>query len=159
MYASADINGTSDDLLRLCWSHQECWNCLSLPRCSWCPTTSSCVPNTSRISIFAPVYNADICPLWSERWELRSRPLGCHVSTITLLTSAVSVLSTFLVIGVVAIAIKMARQIHVAWKARSDGWWKVWKFYHPGWWRGWRLRLVDITEPRSLEERPLLGRA
>jgi len=62
------------------------------------PESSTCVPNTSKIQILAPIGNPDICPLWSERWELRTRPLGCHISTITFLTCIVSVLSTFVVI-------------------------------------------------------------
>ena len=123
------------------------------------PQSSTCVPNTARIHIFAPIHNPDICPLWSERWELRACPLGCHVSTITLLTCIVSVCSTFVVIGLVAAGVKIARAIQVRWKSRSDGWWKVWKYYKRDWWRGLRLTLVDIRDRESQERRPLLEQA
>ena len=33
-------NGTFDDLLKYCWSQQECWGCLGKGPCSWCPTVS-----------------------------------------------------------------------------------------------------------------------
>ncbi|TVY73393.1 hypothetical protein LSUE1_G005427 [Lachnellula suecica] len=108
-----------------------------------------------RIPILAPILNANICPIWSDRWELRTRTLGCHVSTITFLTCVISVLTTLVVIGLVVLEIKLGRKAHASLKARSEGWWKVWRYYQPGWWRGWRLRLVDIRDVES--ERPLLG--
>lgn len=108
--------------------------------------------------MLAPFFNPDICPKWQERWELRSRPLGCHVSTITLLTCIISVLSTFVVIGLVAIAVKAIRAAQAQWKTRSEDWWRVWRHYSPGWWRGWRLRLVDKVRPDPPEQEPLLGR-
>ncbi len=44
--------GTYDDMLRICWSKQECWNCLDTSSmksydgkgevgCSWCPSVGS----------------------------------------------------------------------------------------------------------------------
>jgi hypothetical protein len=53
-------------------------------------------------------------------------------------------------------AVKATRRILVAWRGRADGWWKVWKYYDPGWWKGWRLKLVDIRDEESPEQRPLL---
>ncbi|TVY30381.1 hypothetical protein LHYA1_G000463 [Lachnellula hyalina] len=104
--------------------------------------SSTCVPNTSKIPILAPIHNPDICPLWSERWELRTRPLGCHVSTITFLTCIISVLATFLAVGAAVVGFKVGWRIQANWKTRSEGWWKVWSLYRPGWWRGWRLRWI-----------------
>ncbi|KAF7867410.1 hypothetical protein EAF04_005493 [Stromatinia cepivora] len=75
-------NESSDDLLYKCWGHQDCLDCLPKGPCSWCPVSSTCAPNTSPMQILAPVLNIDICPLWSERWELRARPFSCHVSTV-----------------------------------------------------------------------------
>ncbi|PSS27930.1 hypothetical protein M430DRAFT_160727 [Amorphotheca resinae ATCC 22711] len=148
-----------DDLLHVCWPHQECSSCLKQGPCSWCPTSSTCVPNMYKIHLLAPISNADICPLWSERWELRARCLGCHVSTITLLTCIVSVCSTFLVIGLVAVAVKAGIEVQRRWNARSDGWWKAWKLYRGDWW-SWRFRLVNLREQDdSGEQRPLLGDA
>jgi len=125
--------------------------------------SSTCVPNTSRVHILAPINNPNICPLWvqgSERWELRSRPLGCHVSTITFLTCIISVLSTFVVIVLVAMIVKTIPAMKMRWKTRSEGWWRFWRYYRPSWWRGWRFRLIDLgTHGREPEERPLLGEA
>jgi len=147
-----------DDLLHLCWKHQECWGCLEESPCSWCPTSSTCVPNNAKIKILAPIFDADnVCPLWSEGWELRASPLGCHVSTITLLTCIISVLSTFVVIGLIAIVFKASQAIQRQWKTRSEDWWRVWKHYPHGWYKGWRLKLVDVRAWKSNEERPLLG--
>ncbi|EFW23142.1 conserved hypothetical protein [Coccidioides posadasii str. Silveira] len=94
------LSGSSDDdLLRFCWGFQDCWSCLKASSsCSWCPFSSACVPNPSTIPIFSPVLNNSICPLGpKEQWELRSRPLGCAVSTITVLTAITSILGTSIV--------------------------------------------------------------
>jgi hypothetical protein len=127
------------------------------PRLMFVYQSSSCIPNTAKIPILAPIWNPDICPHWAERWELRARPLGPWVSTITFLTCFVSVLSTFVVIGLVAIGVKAVRGIQARWKTRSEDWWRVWKNYDRNWWRGWRLRLLDIRGENPEEQRPLLG--
>ena len=120
--------------------------------------TSTCVPNRYQIQILAPMYDPDICPWWSERWELRTSSfgLGCHVSTITLLTCIITVLSTFVVIGLVAASVKVGRHLQARFKNRSKDWWKVWRRYRRGWWREWRLRLIDVKPSNDLERRPLL---
>ncbi|KAG9245991.1 hypothetical protein BJ878DRAFT_417964 [Calycina marina] len=118
-------HSNSDELLRLCWSTLDSWSCVGKKPCSWCPTSSTCVPNTARIPILAPIWNLDICPLWYERWELRARPFGPHVSTITFLTCIVSVISTFIVIGLVVAAARAFRALRKRWKGRKEGWWKV----------------------------------
>jgi hypothetical protein len=61
------------------------------------------------------------------------------------------------VIGLVAVGVKVSEWIVPRWKARPAGWWKVWKYYQPGWWRGWRLVLVDISPRRPEEFAPLLA--
>lgn len=166
-------NESWDDLIQKCWPRQECWDCLRQDPCSWCPSvicttlirahytliqqqSGTCVPNTYDLQILAPIFNPDVCALWSERWELRARLLGCHVSTITLLTCVITVLSTFVVIGLVAAGIKAVRWMTPRWKARRDGWWKVWRYYQPGWWRGWKVELVDNRRRTPLESAPLL---
>jgi len=127
---------TDNDLLR-CWRHQECWDCLKEAGapCSWCPTSSACIPNFGRLQVLAPIWNADICPWWAERWELRSSPLGCHVSTITFFTCVVSILATFTTIVLIAFAARAARWASQCWKTRQVGWWKNWTSYRPQWWR------------------------
>jgi len=79
------------------------------------------------------------------------------VSTITLLTCVVSVLSTFLVVGMVVLGFRVGRWVGGKWKGRREGWWRVWKwrFWKAEWARGWRVRLVDVDGGRD-EERPLL---
>lgn len=42
----------------------------------------------------APAWDENICPHWAERWEVRTRPLGCQVSTITMLGVLVGVAAT-----------------------------------------------------------------
>jgi len=145
------------DLFHRCWHQQECWDCLGQELCSWCPTTSTCIPNTYAAQILAPIFNPDACPFWSERWELRARPFGCHVSTITLITCIISVLSTFLLVGLGVLGLKATQWSISRWKARQRGWWRVWRHYRPDWWKGWKLRLRgrDVGEP--LESRPLLA--
>jgi hypothetical protein len=70
--------------------------------------SATCVPNPSlRFPILAPLRDADICPLGErERWELRTRPLGCQVSTLTLLSTLTAVLgSLFLVQMIIALVV------------------------------------------------------
>jgi len=152
-------NASFDELLKYCWSQQECWGCLDRNPCSWCPTTSTCIPNNATIQLLAPISNPDICPLWSERWELRARPLGCHVSTITFFTCVVSVLATFLVVILGLLGFWFERWVKSIWKGRQEGWWRVWEYYQQGWWRGWRLKLVNVGRGGETERSPLLGEA
>ncbi|CAL3962224.1 unnamed protein product [Diplocarpon coronariae] len=121
-----------NEWLKLCWTQQECGECLgtrSAP-CSWCPSSGACIPNPSHPQLLAPFSKPYICPLSTERWELRTKALGCNISTITILA--------------------WARR---AWSRRGDGWW--------GFWREWRLRLVNTAGRKRLvendEQRPLLG--
>src|SRR6478735_3673567 len=84
--------------------------------------TWSCVPNTSNIPLLAPAYNENVCPHWAERWELRSRPLGCQVSSITSLTAIITIVSTlFFVLFVVMLVIttRWVRRCH-----KNTGWWQ-----------------------------------
>ncbi len=119
--------------------------------------SGTCVPNTAKFPLLAPIFNPDVCSWWSERWEVRTTPLGCHVSTITLLTCIISVLSTFVVIGLAAVVIKASGWFVPRWKARPSGWWKLWKYYHPGWWRGWKIELIDSPRNIAGEIAPSLG--
>lgn len=123
--------------------------------------SSTCIPNTAQIPLLAPIRYPDVCPHWAERWEIRTRPLGCHVSTITFLSCVVSILSTFLVVGLVVLAVWLGKNLRGRWKGRQRGWWKVWRLYRAGWWRGWRIRLVNVRrnneEGEGDERRRLLG--
>ncbi|QGA15370.1 hypothetical protein EYB26_003027 [Talaromyces marneffei] len=90
--------GQDDDPVKLfrCWIRQSCDDCISMRDdldCSWCPFSSTCVPNpTDKYPLLAPIDYPDICPLGAkERWELRARGLGCNVSTRNFLSVVVAV--------------------------------------------------------------------
>ncbi|KAL1962716.1 hypothetical protein VTN77DRAFT_9260 [Rasamsonia byssochlamydoides] len=112
----------SDDLLHffLCWKRLSCDECLSWKRekeenvsCSWCPFSSTCVPNPSpNFPILAPLRNSDICPLGArERWELRARPFGCQVSTTTFLTAVGAVLGTLALVELMVLLGVLGRML------------------------------------------------
>ncbi|KAG9238329.1 hypothetical protein BJ875DRAFT_56348 [Amylocarpus encephaloides] len=151
----ADSGQDFDDMLRVCWPHQDCSSCLKQGSCGWCPESSTCVPNTSNIQIFAPVFNNKMCPLSSERWEFRTRPFGCHVSTITVFTCIVSVFATVVMLASLAGLNKLRPKVQAKWNGRPTGCWKVWKYYEPGWWKILIPRLVDINGDDE-STRPLL---
>jgi hypothetical protein len=52
--SSRPTNGSTDELLRQCWSHQECWGCLTEHLCSWCPAVSFSI-SEAMIRILRPV--------------------------------------------------------------------------------------------------------
>ncbi len=56
-----------------------------------CPYSSTCVPTTN---LLKPLTDAQICPLKAERYELRTKALGCGCSTTTLLSIVVTVFAT-----------------------------------------------------------------
>jgi len=93
------------------------------------------------------------------RWEIRTRGLGCHVSTITLLTCVVSVLSTFLVMGFAVVGWRAGRWGVKRWKGRGEGWWRVWRWDCWNGWKAWRVRLVGVRgrNEEEVEGAPLIG--
>ncbi|KAI1200926.1 hypothetical protein F5X97DRAFT_65529 [Nemania serpens] len=120
-------NSADDAHLLRCWAVQDCRGCLRQPDCSWCPFSWTCVPNTHTVQFLAPAWEGDnTCPHWAERWEIRTRPLGCHVSTITTLNPLVTILCTLLFIFLVWLAGFAARRL-VAHNTKHPGWWKIWK--------------------------------
>ncbi|KAJ6788427.1 hypothetical protein PWT90_07351 [Aphanocladium album] len=104
--------GDLEHVLR-CWSKQDCGHCVDTPECSWCPYTWACVPNKQQPAFLAPLYQEDICPARGERWELRSQPFGCRVSSYTVFSTAIAVnatLLTVLVLWLFAIALRHVRR-------------------------------------------------
>ena len=87
----------------------------------------------------------------AERWEIRTRPLGCRVSTITTLTSAVSVASTAVLIVLILLFTILVRWLRKrshekpgrpAADERNQGKWNLWR------WRGLRRpSTVDESAP------------
>ncbi|KKZ65533.1 hypothetical protein EMCG_08606 [[Emmonsia] crescens] len=110
----------ADPLLYFCWRQQSCGPCLEASKaCSWCPGSSTCVPNRFPFPLLAPLTASSICPLGPrERWELRATPLGCDVSTLTFLTSIVSVLGTLVLVLVGWGVVVLGRK---GWRAVGSG--------------------------------------
>lgn len=67
--------------------------------------SSTCVPNPSaKYPLLAPIDYPNICPMGAkERWELRARGLGCNVSTRNFLSVSVAVVSSFALMGLLAL--------------------------------------------------------
>lgn len=85
-------NVTITDREAACWRRQDCYSCThDKHSCGWCPFSSTCVPASA---LTDPVKHKNICPLASERWELRTKALGCGCSTTTLLSIIVTVFAT-----------------------------------------------------------------
>jgi len=128
-----------------CWRQQRCDLCVNEPECSWCPfvraskmryclyvlytllisnQTWACVPNKYPVQLLAPAYDEQICPHWAERWEIRTQPFGCQVSTITTLSTATAIASTLAVLLVLNILVLLCRcavrgmSRHKAWRRR-----------------------------------------
>lgn len=80
------------DRFDACWRIQDCGSCINDNHgCGWCPFSGTCVPASSLVH---PVSNGAICPLSSERFELRTKALGCGCSTATLLSVIATVFAT-----------------------------------------------------------------
>lgn len=113
--------------LQECWKIQDCGNCIrSESRCGWCPYSSTCIPASSLLD---PIANPDICPHWAERWELRTKALGCGCSTTTLLTSIVTIFCT-----IAGLIVLYGVWVMLLWASRVWG---------PGSWGGWYLEIED----------------
>lgn len=83
---------TMNNRVASCWGYQSCSGCIhSSHGCGWCPSSSNCVPVNSLLD---PISNASTCPSREERFELRTKALGCGCSTITLLSIIVTVFAT-----------------------------------------------------------------
>lgn len=146
---------SADDLLLYCWSRSGfCKPCLDASDgpgpCAWCPyvcsiifplliftwltasrQSSTCVPNPHHpllLPILTPIKNADICPLWYERWEVRARVTGCYVSPVTFLVLCGAIAGTLLFCLLVWLSIKLGRLTVRRWKTRQDSWWRFWSW-------------------------------
>lgn len=148
----------SDAHLLRCWRHQDCKGCLDESHCSWCPFSWACVPNNYTVPALAPAYDEGICPHWAERWEIRTRPLGCQVSTITSLTSLVSIASTIALALIIVIWLFCFRRIRRYHQQQPAGWWRFWEW-------NWKPRTGGIwfrssdRDADAAEQEPILGRS
>lgn len=142
------LKTTDDPWLHLkCWRQQSCGGCLNEELCSWCPFTQACVPNTYPIPLLAPAYDKDICPHWSERWELRTQPFGCEVSTKTTLSVGVAVISTLVFVAFLFAFVAMLRFCLRGCSRRRtrSPWLVIWE------------RGGSVQGRATREEEPLLG--
>ena len=92
--SAMDTTGRHTDDYRLagCWRIQNCHACThSRHGCGWCPHSSTCVPVSS---LLQPMSDAKTCPSRGERFELRTKALGCGCSTTTFLSIVVTVFAT-----------------------------------------------------------------
>ncbi|KAJ5634024.1 hypothetical protein N7528_001866 [Penicillium herquei] len=102
--------------------------------------SSTCVLNAARVPILAPIGSDHICPLGSkERWELRARPLGCNVSTLTALSTTVAILSTLALLGIVLLIIWLVK--HIRRRMKQTEYERLDESDAP-WWR--RLTRMDV---------------
>lgn len=97
--------------LTACWHIQQCEDCVQSDHgCGWCPSSSTCIPANS---LLEPVTNKHVCPLVHERFELRTRALGCNCSTTTLLSVIVTVFATMaallLLYGITVVIVRLNR--------------------------------------------------
>ncbi|KAK3341203.1 hypothetical protein B0T25DRAFT_334308 [Lasiosphaeria hispida] len=151
--AMNETSSPTDEHLLRCWRQQYCGGCLSQDKCSWCPFTQSCVPNDYSTQLLAPAYDENICPHWAERWEIRTHPFGCQVSTITSLASIISIVSTLVFVLLVWLSLWAIRRLRKYHGEQESGWWKVWT---SGSGEESRLRVRQPRANRPQEQEPLL---
>ena len=100
----------SDQRIAACWRMGDCHQCIHSPaRCGWCASSNLCVPATS---LLEPVSNAGACPLRRERWELRTRALGCGCSTTTLLSVVGAVVATLAALALGYVVVRVVVRVH-----------------------------------------------
>ncbi|OAR02420.1 hypothetical protein LLEC1_06180 [Akanthomyces lecanii] len=154
-----DAKGDFEHFLR-CWAQQDCGRCINTAECSWCPyprkkKTWACVPNKQQPAFLAPIYNEDVCPARDERWELRSQPFGCRVSTSTVFSTAIAINVTLLVVLVLwlfGLALRHVRRRSRAAAAQQQ------RFVATTWWTA--VPPDDDSQQqhrRGGERQPLLG--
>lgn len=143
-------------------------NDLMIPSIYLLAQSSICVPDRSRFPILAPFHDPEICPFGpSERWELRTRPLGCQVSTFSLLMSVSAVIGTLLLIGLLSFTIFVGKRVRASWRRAKRGrtetslWRNVprsWRRMRVWKWRGTDNSRCDTEVYYHDERSPLLGR-
>ncbi|PSN74393.1 hypothetical protein BS50DRAFT_567229 [Corynespora cassiicola Philippines] len=159
-------NSPKDDRKRLekCWGYTDCGDChRSDGYCGWCAISSTCLPlPTDPLSrafpLLSPIRYKFICAMGPERFELRTRGLGCQVSTITFLTSIVTIFCTIFGLLVIYGIVKAAKWIGFGARARKGGWVvygdgseEVWVRKGEGWAVWWRRIRGSQREEEVLE--------
>ena len=116
-------------------------------------------------SLIDPVFKADICSSSQDRFELRTRTLGCGCSTTTLLSVIVTVVSTLvalLILYAILVCTRTLSQIYGTGARRGweievlhDGTLKGKPWARPSWSTTFQSRLHrrDLTARSEQEER------
>lgn len=154
-----------EDRFAACWRLQSCTDCIySDFNCGWCPYSSTCIPADSLLD---PLSGRDetTCPLSAEKFELRTKALGCGCSTTTFLSVVITILATIAALALLyglgrALAklnplLGSGRFVGTEIEVKDDGtrlesaWWR-------DTWRGWMYRLwkrPDLNSRSEQEER------
>ncbi|KAF1991218.1 hypothetical protein K402DRAFT_389401 [Aulographum hederae CBS 113979] len=158
VFVGGEFSRPDDDHLLRCWKHDKCGFCLADKSCGWCPESKTCVPVPgSGLSLLAPVRNhPPICPLSTERWELRTSTFGCECSTTTLVAAFITFLCTITGLLVLWGLVKLIAWARIAWKGARGGyflhveedetrWGEVWvrKLGWKEWWVGRKDQVLD----------------
>ena len=129
-YRNAGMSTTmnaSEDRLAACWRIQSCYDCVdSKYGCGWCSVSAICIPASS---LLEPIVNNNICPYSEERFELRTKALGCNCSTTTFLSVVVTVFVTIATL--------------FAFYTLSLGIQRLNHSFHMGAWRGTELKIEN----------------
>lgn len=116
-------------------------------------------------SLLDPVFKADICPSSQERFELRTKTLGCGCSTTTLLSVIVTVVSTLvalLILYAILVCTRALNQVYGTGARRGweievfdDGTMKGQPWARPSWTRTFKswFHHKDLTASSEQEER------
>lgn len=102
------------------------------------------------------VFVTDDVLIGAERWEIRTRPLGCQVSTITSVTSVVTIASTIIFIGLVTGLVLAVKRIREYQQQQEAG---RWQFWHHHWWNSQGssgLLSSSYDDNGQAEQEPLL---
>jgi len=107
--------------------------------------SSGCVPVSTLLD---PIRNERVCPHWSDRWELRTRTLGCGCSTLTILAILITIAATIAALSLLFGLYKILAWINSFWGTgavggyyieltddtnRSEGAWIRPRRWLPGW--------------------------
>ncbi|KAK3080092.1 hypothetical protein LTS18_003140 [Coniosporium uncinatum] len=124
--AGAD-DDDDDEHLRRCWRRNSCGICLSDRTCGWCESSNTCVPlppsHPLSFPLLSPLHSKDpqICPLASERWELRTATLGCECSSTTLVAAIITCACTLAGVVVLWGLITLVAWATTAWRGVRGG--------------------------------------
>lgn len=118
----SSLTSHHNERLATCWTNQDCQSCLANKAgCGWCPNSAVCIPASN---LLEPLKHA-VCSSRADRFELRTKALGCSCSTMTLLSILTTVLCTLLATLI----------FYGIWKTEVLQW--IWRVFGPGSSEGW----------------------